>query len=178
MNRIEKIRNYFENHNGQREAVMFAFFSLLAGIAQLIVRWVLDLVLRNLTTTVEIWPFPEQALGSLLAFLISNVVAKAMSYAINRTQTFQADNDLRVSVVLYTILTIIVIALETIVGVPLQNWCYEIMGGTFTSAHHMTTTAAQLGLYQVAGTISVCIYNFFGGIVVFVMDKFLIMRKK
>lgn len=76
---MEKIKRYFERHKQQLQVLLFMFFSIFAFIAQLLSRLLCDLAFKGMTTPVTIWPFPKQALGSFLAFLISNIIARARS---------------------------------------------------------------------------------------------------
>ncbi len=151
------------------------FFSLFALIAQLLSRLICDLAFQNLTTIISLPPFPEQALGSFLAFLVSNIIAKALSFILNRKNTFKASNNLAFSVTVYIIMVVVLILAETAIGTPLQNGLYMLFGGTFNGAH-TTSAANSLALYQTCGTISQLIYGIADAVIVFFMDKYVIMR--
>ncbi len=169
--------SYFTRHKNQRQVVFFLFFSFFAMIAQLLSRIICDLAFQNLITIISLPPFPEQALGSFLAFLVSNIIAKALSFILNRKNTFKASNNLAFSVTVYVIMVVVLILVETAIGTPLQNGLYMLFGGTFDGAH--TTSAANSpALYQACGTISQLIYGIADAVIVFFMDKYVIMRKK
>lgn len=174
---MSKINDYFKLHKSQLQVAWFLVFGLCALIAQLISRIICDIIFEDLVNTITIWPFPSQTLGSFLAFLISNIIAKVISYITNRKKTFQANNNVYLSIILYIILVIILIIVETIIGTPLQNALYTIVGGSFINATQATANASSQVLYQICGVVSQLIYGIGDAIIVFFMDKYLIMRK-
>ncbi len=171
-----KVSAYFQRHRSQLQVVWFLVFGLAALIAQLGSRIICDIVFQSLDTIVTIWPFPSQTLGSFLAFLISNIIAKAVSYVTNRKKTFKANNNIYFSVVIYVILVVVLIIVETIIGTPLQNALYSWFGGEFTSSVQSTSTAVFKVLYQGCGVIAQLLYGIGDAVIVFFMDKYLIMK--
>ena len=171
----EKIEKLKGNKN-IFQLILFVAFSSIAAIAQLGSRVIIDLLLKNLTQTVEIWPFGKQALGSFIAFLVSNIIAKVISYVTNRKTTFKATNNAVSSAVIYTVMVVALIIIETIIGTPLQNGLYGLLGGEFSGAELTTNSALSPSLYQICGVGAQAIYGFFDGIIVFLMDKYVIMR--
>ena len=169
---IEKIKG----NKNIFQLILFVAFSSIAAIAQLGSRVIIDLLLKNLTQTVEIWPFGKQALGSFIAFLVSNIIAKVISYVTNRKTTFKATNNAVSSAVIYTVMVVALIIIETIIGTPLQNGLYGLLGGEFSGAELTTSSALSPSLYQICGVAAQAIYGFFDGIIVFLMDKYVIMR--
>lgn len=169
---IEKIKG----NKNIFQLILFVAFSSIAAIAQLGSRVIIDLLLKNLTQTVEIWPFGKQALGSFIAFLVSNIIAKVISYVTNRKTTFKATNNAVSSAVIYTVMVVALIIIETIIGTPLQNGLYGLLGGEFSGAELNTSSALSPSLYQICGVGAQAIYGFFDGIIVFLMDKYVIMR--
>lgn len=172
-----KLSEYFERHKDRLQVAWFLVFGLAALAVQLVSRVICDLVFQSMDGTVSVWPFPSQTLGSFLAFLISNILAKVVSYATNRKKTFQANNDLCFSVIVYVVLVVTLIVIETIIGTPIQNWLYTLLGGSFDAAKQATATAMSPGLYQVCGVASQLIYGIGDAVIVFFMDKYLIMKK-
>ncbi len=174
---ISRMRNYFERHKSQLQVLWFLTFGLVALIAQLGSRIVCDIAFQDMNSTVDIWPFPSQTLGSFLAFLFSNTLAKVISYITNRIKTFQANNNLCFSVVIYITLVIALIIIETIIGTPIQNGLYGLLGGKFTGTMQATASAKSPVLYQACGVASQLLYGIGDSIIVFFMDKYLIMKK-
>ncbi len=171
-----KVSAYFEKHKSQLQVVWFLVFGLGALIAQLGSWIICDVAFQSLESTVNIWPFPAQTLGSFLAFLISNIIAKVISYVTNRKKTFKANNNIYFSVVIYVVLVVVLIIVETIIGTPLQNGLYTLFGGEFTSSVSSTANADSQVLYQVCGVVSQLLYGIGDAVIVFFMDKYLIMK--
>ncbi|MDO4939708.1 MAG: hypothetical protein Q4E54_07085 [Lachnospiraceae bacterium] len=165
-----------EKNKDLKQVVLFVMFSSIAAVAQLVSRAVIDILLKNLTQMVEVWPFGRQALGSFIAFLVSNIIAKVVSYVTNRKTTFKANNNKVRSAIIYTIMVVLLIIIETVIGTPLQNGLYNILGGTFTGSELTTASADKQTLYQICGMLSQAIYGFGDGLIVFFMDKYVIMR--
>lgn len=172
-----KLSRYFNQHKSQLQVIWFLVFGLAALIVQLGSRIVCDIAFQKMDSTVIIWPFPAQSLGSFLAFLVSNTLAKVISYVTNRKKTFQANNNLCFSIVVYIVLVVALIVVETIIGTPLQNGLYVLLGGDFAGATQATASARSPVLYQTCGVASQLIYGIGDAVVVFFMDKYLIMRK-
>lgn len=165
-----------EHKKNIMQVILFVMFSSIAAVAQLASRAIIDLLLRNQTQMVEVWPFGKQALGSFIAFLASNIIAKVISYVTNRNTTFKANNNKVRSAIIYTIMVILLIIIETIIGTPLQNGLYGIFGGGFAGEEITTATVDNQTLYQICGMLSQAIYGFADGLIVFFMDKYVIMR--
>lgn len=168
---------YFERHKSQLQAVWFLIFGLAALIVQLGSRVIFDIAFQGMEDTVNIWPFPAQSLGSFLAFLISNTLAKVISYITNRKKTFQANNNICVSIVIYVVMVVVLILIETIIGTPLQNGLYVLFGGDFLDEAQSTASALSPVLYQVCGVASQLLYGIGDAVIVFFMDKYLIMKR-
>lgn len=160
-----------------KEIVLFALFSGLAGFLQASSRLIFDLLFKGMSNTVNIWPFGEQALGSFIAFLLSNVIGKGVSYITNRKTTFKANNNGAISLCIYVVLVVILTILETIVGTPLQNAIYTLLGGTYTGAALTTQSVNNQLFYQISGMISQAIYGTADAIIIFFMDKYIIMKR-
>lgn len=161
--KLEKVATYVKEHKTMLQAILFMVFSCLAFVAQLGTQALFDWALSGVDKVVKVWPFPEQALGTLISFLIANVVAKVISFVMNRKKTFNANNNKVFSAVTYTIMVVTLIIVETLVGEPLAN---------------ALNTASNGVLGNWAETIAIIIYSIPDFIIVFLMDKFVIMRHK
>ncbi len=177
MTAMNKLSDYFKEHQSQLQVVWFLIFGLAALICQLGSRIICDIAFQGMDSMVNIWPFPSQTLGSFLAFLISNTIAKVISYVTNRKKTFEANNNIYLSVILYIIVVTALIIIETIIGTPLQNGLYTLLGGSFESNIQATSAALSPVLYQTCGVASQMIYGIGDAVIIFFMDKYLIMKK-
>ena len=175
---FQKIRDYLDKHRTKREVVYFMGFGFFALVAELLVRFVCDISLQNLDYMLEIWPFPEQALGSFLAFLLSNIVAKAISFVLNRKKTFKANNSAAKSLLIYISVCVVLLIIETIIGTPLQNKLYILFGGGYDELDFSTESALKPALYQLCGTLSQLIYCAGDSLIMFFMNKYVIMKRK
>ncbi|MCD8325173.1 MAG: hypothetical protein LUC90_00370 [Lachnospiraceae bacterium] len=174
---VNKWSKYFERHKSQLQAAWFLIFGLAALIVQLGSRVIFDIAFQGMEDTVNIWPFPAQTFGSFLAFLISNTLAKVISYVTNRKKTFAANNNICVSIVIYVVMVAALIVIETIIGTPLQNGLYVLFGGDFLDEAQSTASALSPVMYQVCGVASQLLYGIGDAVIVFFMDKYLIMRR-
>lgn len=173
---VRTIREYLTRNPLRRQIVLFMFYGFFALVAELVVRLVLDILLQGLDIMFRIPPFEEQALGSFIAFAISNILAKTISYVFNRRKTFKANNSLLYSAVLYICVCVVLLIIETIIGTPLQNMLYIIAGGHFDELDFSTEAALNPGLYQLMGTCSQLIYCTVDSIIMFMLNKFVIMK--
>ena len=161
--KLQKIATYVKEHKTMLQAILFMLFSCLAFVAQLGTQALFDWALKGVDKVVKIWPFPEQALGTLISFLIANVVAKVISFVMNRKKTFNANNNKIFSAVTYTVMVVTLIIVETLVGEPLAG---------------ALNTASKGVLGSWASTLAIIIYSIPDFIIVFLMDKYVIMRHK
>ena len=161
--KLENMATYVKEHKTMLQAILFMVFSCLAFVAQLGTQALFDWALKDVGQVVKVWPFPEQALGTLISFLIANVVAKVISFVMNRKKTFNANNNKIFSAVTYTIMVVTLIIVETLVGEPLAK---------------ALNTASNGVLGDWSNTLAIILYSIPDFIIVFLMDKFVIMRHK
>lgn len=169
------VKSYLNEHEGQKEVLLFMSFNFIAMLVQVFSRIGLDLCFTNVQKMVKIWPFEAQALGSFLAFLLANIIGKTVSYSLNRRKTFNAHNSL-MGLVIYYAMIIVIICVESIVGTPLRNLLYLGLGGIHDGKHLMTDSVTRPVLYQLCGVFSQWICGLVDQIIIFVMDKYVIMR--
>ena len=174
--KIARFKTYLKENPEKREVFFYIIFTFLAFVCDLITRFVFDLLLAGYSDVVTIWIFPPQAQGTLIAFLIANIVAKVVSFIMNRKTTFRANNNRAFSIITYIIMCVVFIIIETVIGAPLQNWLYTVFGGTWTGPALTTASALNGGLYQFCGSLSQIIYGLCDFIAAFFLDKYIIMR--
>ncbi len=176
--KISRLKRYFQENPGKREVFFYMIFTFLAFVCDLLTRFIFDMLLAGLDQVVTIWIFPPQALGTLIAFLLANIVAKVVSFILNRKTTFNANNNKAFSVITYIIMCVAFIIIETVIGAPLQNWLYTVFGGTHVGAALTTSSVTNQGLYQFCGSLSQIIYGLADFVAAFFLDKYIIMRHK
>ena len=170
------LKTYLEKHKTAKQIIYFTIIGQISLFTMLISRLIFDLLLKNLTNQVNINPFPPQALGSFLAFLISNILCKTVSYILNRKKTFNADSNAIFGAVVYTVMVILLIVVETIIGTPVQNWYYKLFGGKWTGSALNTASVLRPALYQVCGSLTIITCGIVDSTIVFFMEKFVIMK--
>ncbi len=161
--KVKKVVTYVNEHKTLMQAILFMVFSLLAFVSQLAIQAIFDAALKSVDQVVSIWPFEPQALGTFISFLIANIAAKVISFVMNRKKTFNANNNKIFSAVTYTIMVVVLIIVETIIGTPLGDALNNASNGV-------------LGGW--AYTLSMIMYSAADFVIVFLMDKFVIMRHK
>lgn len=100
-------------------------------------------------------------LAGFIAYLVANIVAKVISYILNRKKTFAAVNNLAFSFTVYVIMCVALIVAETFIAAPIQNFWIGI--GVPESW---------------AGMVTVITYSIPDFLIVFLMEKFVIMNNK
>ncbi len=176
--KITAVKNYFIEHPKKREVFLYIIFTFIAFVCDLLTRFVFDMLLKGYNDVVEIWMFPPQAIGTLIAFLMANIVAKVVSFIFNRKTTFNANNSKLFSIISYTIMCIVFIIIETIVGAPIQNQLYIWMGGAYNGTTLTTASVLNQGMYQLCGSLSQMIYGICDFVAAFFLDKYIIMKRK
>ncbi len=165
----EKVVGFFkkkEKTEGEKtvvQAILFTLLSMVAFVSQLILVNVIPLIYKD-TTPISAWIFGEQARNAFVAFLISNTAAKVISYVLNRKKTFAAVNNLTFSIVTYVIMCVTLIIVETLIGEPLAEAYFKLFGGKVK--------------IEVCRTISMITYSMLDFVIVFLMEKFVIMNDK
>ena len=165
----EKVVGFFkkkEKSEGEKtvvQAILFTLLSMVAFVSQIILVNVIPLIYKD-TTPISAWIFGEQARNAFVAFLISNTAAKVISYVLNRKKTFAAVNNLTFSIVTYVIMCVTLIIVETLIGEPLAKAYFKLFGGKVK--------------IDICRTISMITYSMLDFVIVFLMEKFVIMNDK
>jgi putative flippase GtrA len=160
-----KIKTYLNEHEDIFQLVKFAIFSMVAFVVEYLSFTVLVLCLKGINQSITWWIFNYNTqtggLGALIAFLISTVLAQIVSFVINRKKTFNANNNVIFSAIMYAIMVCGIIILNT--------W----LGATLTRAFNKII--ANVTICQYIGKL---IGSFAAFVITFVMNKFVIMRRK
>ena len=151
--------------HGFVQFVWFIVMSLIAFALQMIIAQFGDDLLALCGVANE-GEFIKVGLDSLtlagfIAYLVANIVAKVISYILNRKKTFAAVNNLAFSFTVYVIMCVALIVAETFIAAPIQNFWIGI--GVPESW---------------AGMVTVITYSIPDFLIVFLMEKFVIMNNK
>ena len=101
------------------QLVLFIALSIIACVVQMLIINYLPMAIKD-DREIKAWIF-TQPLNSLIGFLVGNVVAKLLSYFLNRKATFGARKHFAFSMTVYVILCVVLIIVETLIGEPLKQ---------------------------------------------------------
>ncbi len=165
---VEKIKVWLVEHKDILQIIKFIGISLIAFAAEYAIFYALQYGLYSTCGQEDFKWFlfeykggKEGAFGlaGFIAFLVSKCVAEVISFIINRKKNFEADNNIVFSIVTYVITVVALIIFSTWLGGAL----YALVGDS---------------LGEFGTTIGKLLGSFISFIVMFLMDKFVIMTKK
>ncbi len=163
-----KVKNWLVSHKDILQIVKFIGISLIAFAAEYAIFYALQFGLYSACGQDDFkWFLFEYkggkdgafGLAGFIAFLVSKCVAEIISFIINRKKNFEADNNIVFSIVTYVITVVALIIFSTWLGGALSNLIGE-------------------SLKEFGTTIGKLLGSFISFIVMFLMDKFVIMTKK
>ncbi len=147
--------------------ILFIIMSLAAFVVQfLIVQFGpagLKLCGVDDAQKMDFWIFKGYTLAAFISFLVANTLAKIISYILNRKKTFNAVNNLVFSMTVYVIMCVTLIIVETIIGEPLAKAYANLF-------------ANNPAVAEWAPTMSMITYSIADFLIVFLMEKFVIMN--
>ena len=147
--------------------ILFIVMSLVAFVVQIVIVQfgpeLLELCGVDATKVFTAWIFGNYTMAAFISFLVGNVAAKVISYILNRKKTFGAVNNLVFSMTVYVIMCVALIIAETLIGEPLANAYKKLF-------------ASIPALVEWAPTLSMITYSIADFLIVFLMEKFVIMN--
>ncbi len=160
-----KIKDFLNAHKNITQLVKFTFLSCIAAIVEVASLNILLAALKKYADTPVDWFIfhygaDENGLCGFIAFIVSTVLAQIVSFVVNRKKTFNANNNLAFSIIAYVIMEAVIIGL--------QIWSGPLLTGVLVKA--------GVSNHALASNISKFSWMFMSFVVVFVMDKFVIMR--
>ena len=162
----QKFKKFLEDHKNIFQIIKFTLISLIAFIAEFASFYALIFGLKGVYGNIAFsWfifdyePGENFGLAGFIAFLVSKCIAEIISFIVNRKKTFEANNNVVFSAIMYALTVIAVIVLST--------W----LGGALSAL--MSNAIGEGG----AATISKLVGSFLSWVIMFLMDKFVIMRK-
>ncbi len=180
---LKTLIEYIKTHEDLRQAVMFFLFSILCSVAQIattyIVQILVDLSGKPGFGIIELYEGHylfdwTKSLGTFVGFLVGAVVGQVLTFILNRKKTFKATNNVVISAIMYTIMAIVIIFIQTLwsaVNMPILD-AVEAAGlptsddGTFVGVvFGFVCTIPGL----LTGGLSALVLSFFG-------SKYLVMR--
>lgn len=157
------------------QLILFCILSMLGFAVQMLIITFLPklciAIKASTETTLILSGAFRQSIASFVGFLVGNVVAKLLSYFLNRKTTFNARTHFTFSITVYVIMCVALIIVETIIGTPFAELLYGAKEGS--AAGNALGRALGYELCKIAATIIYSMVDFF---IVFLMNKFVIMN--
>lgn len=153
------------------QLVLFIALSIIACVVQMLIINYLPMAIKD-DREVQAWIF-TQPLNSLIGFLVGNVVAKLLSYFLNRKATFGARKHFAFSMTVYVILCVVLIIVETLIGEPLKQAYLGVLGDPIKNSGIAFFANDPEGWCNI---LSIITYSCADLIIVFIMNKLVIMN--
>ena len=165
---LQKFMDYLTAHEDIRQMVFFRLFSVICGASQLIVTYALSAGLKleaHLGSTRLDWfVFHYATQAEFIGFLVGSVVGQVLTFVLNRKKTFNVPDYVALRAVMYAIMAVLIIIMQTALGGAVTDACWKAK----PDANGFLDLLFNLTGQAVAG-IAAVIVNFLG-------NKFLIMR--
>ncbi len=149
--------------------IKFTFASLIAMISEFAILNIMNHI--DAITNLNMQPFDwfvfhykgdgVEGLGTMIAFLVSTTVAQIISFVVNRKKTFGSNMNLTFSVVVYFVVIVALICAQTYFAPQIS---------------YLLQNSANMG-YDLATNIAKMCFSFLNFVVLFPLEKFVIMRK-
>lgn len=170
---LQKLVDKINANENVRQMVVFTLFSFICGGSQLI----LTLALTQLKYVGGVLASPFQGIpvgnfsifgyettAEFIGFLVGSITGQVLTFVLNRKKTFNCTNNVVISGIMYTILAVFIIFMQTLLGGAITSACYGAN----------PTPSSALGLLfnlagQAVGGIAALVISFLG-------NKFLVMR--
>lgn len=175
---LQKLVDKIKSNEDVRQMVVFTLFSFICGGSQLIITLVLPALLKlapetsvlnqrfygfDLGALKDVFGYPTTS--DFIGFLIGSIVGQVLTFVLNRKKTFNCTNNVLVSGIMYVILAVAIIFVQTLLGSAIMTACM--------SAKPVAQTEFLYQIYnltgQAVGGITALVMSFVG-------NKFLVMR--
>lgn len=163
---INPVKKFFMEHENIRQIVVFTLCSLVCFAIEYISFTVIELCIKGLDQPVDWIVFEYDHARTFVAFLVSNVLAQTATFILNRKKTFKATNNVLISGIMFAIMMVGIILLNT------------YLGGVITSAAQRTFEPSMGAKTAeiVAGYCGKLTGSLLSFVISFLGNKFLVMR--
>lgn len=173
---FQKLVDKIKSNEEVRQMVVFTLFSFICGGSQLIITLVLPALLKlgggvltekfygfNLGALKDVFGYPTTS--DFIGFLIGSIVGQVLTFVLNRKKTFNCTNNIVISGIMYLILAVTIIFVQTLLGSAIMTAC---MGAK--------PVAQTEFLYQIYNLTGQAVGGITALVMSFVGNKFLVMR--
>ncbi len=170
---IKGLIEYIKTHEELRQMVLFVLFSFVCAASQTVTQFVLKYVIGAFNTEPFSWFIfkdynKEKGLAEFIGFICGAIIGQVMTFILNRKKTFKATNNVVISGIMYAIIAVGIIILQT------------YLGGVVTGACKDAAMANGTSTEGIIGLLITMTGMFVGGIVALVLsflgNKYLVMR--
>lgn len=171
--KIKKLIEYIKSHEDLRQMVLFFLFSICCAACQTITQFILKYAIGAFNKDPFSWFIfkdynKEQGLAEFIGFVCGAVVGQVMTFILNRKKTFKATNNVVISGIMYAVIAVGIIILQTYLGGVVTGACKDaaIKNGTDLSGilgFLVTVTGMAVG------AVAALVLSFLG-------NKYLVMR--
>lgn len=173
---LDKLVEKIKSNEDVRQMVVFTLFSFICGGSQMLITLILPLLLKlgggvltekfygfDLGMLKDVFGYPTTS--DFIGFLIGSIVGQVLTFVLNRKKTFNCTNNIVIAVIMYIIVAVAIIFVQTLLGSAILTACQN--------ANHIEDTSFLYQIYnltgQAVGGITALIMSFVG-------NKFLVMR--
>lgn len=175
---LQKLVDKIKSNEDVRQMVVFTLFSFICGGSQLIITLVLPALLKlapetsvlnqkfygfDLGALKDVFGYPTTS--DFIGFLIGSIVGQVLTFVLNRKKTFNCTNNVIISGIMYVILAVTIIFVQTLLGSAIMTAC---MGAK--------PVAQTEFLYQIYNLTGQAVGGITALVMSFVGNKFLVMR--
>ena len=162
--KLDKVKGFMQRHGNIWQIIKFTLISCIAFLAEFASMYALQYGLADVCGQDFHWfvfnyNASQGGQATFIAMLGSKCIAEIISFTINRKKTFNANNNVAFSAIMYVITVIAIILLST--------WLAGALGDVMGPA-----IGADWG-----NTISKLLGSLLSWVIMFLMDKFVIMRR-
>lgn len=163
----EKIKPFFEAHENIRQIIVYTLVSLICFAIEYISFTLIELCIKDYDEPFKWFLFSYDHTRTFIAFLVSNILAQTATFVLNRKKTFKATNNVVVSGIMFAIIMICIILLNTYLGGIITRASANSMIANGTDAAVAETVGGYAG--KLVGSFTAFVLSFLG-------NKFLVMR--
>ncbi len=175
---LQKLVDKIKSNEDVRQMVVFTLFSFICGGSQFIITLALPALLKlapadsvlnakfngfDLGALKDVFGYPTTS--DFIGFLLGSIVGQVLTFVLNRKKTFNCTNNVVISGIMYVILAVTIIFIQTLLGSAIMTACM--------SAKPVAQTEFLYQIYNLTGQV-VC--GITALVMSFVGNKFLVMR--
>lgn len=179
---LQKLVDKINANENVRQMVVFTLFSFICGGSQLIITLILPMLLKLSSSPVLQAAFPGFTVGGValfqylgkdgmggvsdfIGFLVGSVVGQVLTFVLNRKKTFNCTNNVVISGIMYTVVAVAIIFVQTLTCGAILN---ALNSAVPDASEFLSGTVFNLVAQAVSGIL--------GLVMSFLGNKFLVMR--